>query len=109
MKKYRIKRDEGRDIVFTGHLIGTAETSPDNTRRDYSGSTGRWQELELYKTDGGKYVCSRMHGTQWQSERDHYEAAICENEVDVINFFGLGGLAKELYDLSGIDSAEVVE
>jgi len=109
MKKHKIRRSGDRDIVFTGELIGSAETSPDTARSNYSGSNGRWQELELYRTQSSKLICQRMDRTQWQGERDHYEAKVCANEAEVIEFFGTGNLAKKLYEDAGIDCVEEVD
>lgn len=109
MKKYTIQNDGEKNIRFTGEEIASASTSPDTARSDYSGSTGRWQVLTLYKTQGGKFVCQRMNGTQWQGERDSYEAEVCDNEAGAIEFFGTGSLAKEIYDEAGIECVREVE
>jgi hypothetical protein len=109
MFNYKITRDGKIDLKFTGEMIAHAENSPDTARSNYSGSTGRWTELVLYKTKGGKFVCSRIHGTQWQGERDSHEAVVCETEQQVVGFFGVDKLAKELYDDAKIDAAEEVE
>jgi hypothetical protein len=107
--QYTIDRDDGTNIRFIGKRIGSASTSPETARSDYSGSTGRWQELELYRTAGDKFVCSRMNGTQWQGEHDTHEATSCATEAEVIAFFGMGRLAKELYAEAGIECIEDVE
>jgi hypothetical protein len=65
-EQYKIRNDNGRDYSFTGELIASASTSPNNASPDYSGGVGRWQEYELYKTEKGNYVCSKVFYTQWQ-------------------------------------------
>lgn len=103
MKEYIVKRDNERDIIFTGEIIATASSSPEQSRSDYSGSTGRWTVLRLYRTKGGKYVCQEIGRTQWQGEHDRYRGAVCEDADCVCEFFGQGWLAKELYR----DTAEI--
>lgn len=107
-QQFRIPRDGEPDIKFSGELIVGVSTSPDTARSDYSGSTGRWTELNLYKTRGGKWICARIEHTQWQGERDSHEAAVCSTEKEVAEWFGNDRLSKELLD-GVIDSAEEVE
>lgn len=109
MTKKELKRDNDRNLVFTGELIGSASSSPNNAHSNYSRETGRWTELNLYKTAGGKFVCHSIGRTQWQGEHDRYSAQVCETESEVVDFFGTGWLAKELYEDAGIDATEVID
>ena len=104
MEQFTVERDGARPLKFTGELLAEAATSP-NT----SGTTGRWQELSLYRTKAGKYVCQQIGFTQWQGEHDRYSAAVCDDVDSVMEFFGHGRLAKDLYDLAGLDTAIEVE
>jgi hypothetical protein len=104
-----VKRDGDKDISFTGELIAEAETSPETARSAYSVTTGRWVELRLYRTQGGKFICEQVGRTQWQGEHDRYSGAVCEDHAGVIEFFGNGWLAKELYEEAEISAAEEVE
>lgn len=105
MKQRIIKVDGEPDIRFTGELIATANSDSDRQSPYYSGSAGRWTELTLYKTQGGKFVCSQVGRTQWMGERDRHAGKVCQTEAEVIEFFGHGWLAKDLYDEAGIDYA----
>lgn len=109
MEKFTVKRDDARNITFTGELVATAATSANNACSDYSGSVGQWTELELYRTEAGRYICSCVERTQWQGSRDSHDAEVADAEADVIDFFGLSDLAKELYAAAGIDADEEVE
>jgi len=109
MKKHNVRRDGHRDISFTGELIAEVSSSPETARSDYSGATGRWAELRLYRTKGGKLVCEQIGRTQWQGEHDRHSGAVCDNEAGVVEFFGHGWLAKELYKEAEIDAAEEIE
>lgn len=109
MQQYIVKNDSSRNIRFTGEVVASAESSPDTAHPSFSRSTGRWTELTLYRTKGGKFVCHELGGTQWQGEHNRHRAAVCEDEEAVIEFFGTGWLAKELYDDAGMDCAVNVE
>lgn len=108
METITLINDNAPDIRFNGELIASARSSSNNAHSNYSGSVGRWMMLKLYRTAGGKFVCQSIGCTQWQGEKDRYKAAVCETEADVIEFFGHGWLAKDLYEEAGItDTIEV--
>jgi len=110
MKQIIVQRDGESNIKFTGECIANAESSDNNASgSSYSGSTGRWTELYLYKTAKGKFVCSSIGRTRWQGEHDRYSAAVCTTTDEVIEFFGHGWLAKELYSEAKIDSNTEIE
>ena len=107
-RKYLVKRDNQRDLRITGEQLATASS------HHYQGDRqNRWTELELYKTESGKYVIATIGRTCWQGESDYHTAVICDTEQEVIRALendehseGLGWLAKELLDEAGIDHAE---
>lgn len=104
-----LKIDNAPSLRFRGDLVASASSSDNNASGDYSGSTGRWTELELYKTAGGKFVCHEVGRTRWQGEHDRCEGRVCESEAEVIKFFGHGWLAKELYNDAGIADVTEIE
>ncbi len=109
-EKILVERDNGRNLSFSGELIAKASSSDNRAMgSSWSGETGRWQVLRLYKTARGKYVAQRINRTRWQGDRDTSEAVICENEGQVIEFFGYGWLAKDLYYSAGIDASVDVD
>ena len=77
--------------------------------RFYSGQTGRWTTLALYKTVGGKFICHQIGHTRWQGERTKYSGKVCNDVSEVIAFFGNRWLAKELYNEAGIESVNDIE
>ncbi len=109
MVLFTIKRDNAPDLKFTGELVAAASSSANNASSSYSGSVGRWTELSLYRTKGGKFVCQSEGCTQWQGEHNRHAAAVCETPEAVCEFFGSSWLAKELYENAGIDCAERVD
>ena len=110
IKDQIVRRDSDRDIKFKGDKVASAESSPNKAMgSSYSGSTGRYTQLAIYKTAGGKYICEKIERTQWVGERDRFHGAVCETTDQVIEFFGIGWLAKELYYNAGIDSSVNVD
>jgi len=89
--EYIVERDDAPNLRFWGQILADA------TSREPYNDGGRWQELTLYKTVGGKYVCSKVDVSCWVGERTRYKAIVCESISDVIEFFGRSSLAKELY------------
>ncbi len=110
METITLEIDNAPNIRFTGELIAKVSSSPDKALgSNYSGQTGRWTELTLYKTRGGKFVCHQIGRTQWQGERDRHTGKVCETLAEVKEFFGHRWLAKDLYDSAKIDTAEDVD
>lgn len=109
MEEYEVIRDNDRNIKFNGELLASAGSSWNNAHgSSYSGSVGRRTSLKLYKTSGGKFVCSRIEHTQWQGERNEFYGAVCKTIDEVIDFFGNCWIAKELYEEADIDACEVI-
>lgn len=101
--QYIIDRQNARPIKFSGEKIASTDSR--------QGSNGRWTELALYKTDSGKYVCEKIGLTLWQGGeggRNTDEAVVCESITEVVEYFGLGWLAKEIYQKVNIDIAEEI-
>lgn len=69
MEEIRLKQSTGKALKFKGELIGSAEESANTAHPKYSGITGRWTELHLWRTSGGNYVGRKSNFTQWQGER----------------------------------------
>ncbi|HAV1239649.1 TPA: hypothetical protein JGU28_004427 [Salmonella enterica] len=110
MKTYTLDIDNARNIRFTGEIIGSAASSDNNAMgHSYSGETGRWTELRLYRTSGGNFVCHQIERTCWQGQRDCFRGKICKNLKEVFEFFGYGWLAKDLYDDAGLEYIKFIE
>jgi hypothetical protein len=109
MEAQSIFRDDEANLWFVGELIAEDGSSPDRGSSYFSGSTGRWTLLKLWRTEAGKFVAQRIGRTQWQGEHDRYSAAVCDTEAEVIAFFGYGALAKSIYHDAGIEADERIE
>lgn len=53
--------------------------------------------LRLHRAPDGKYVAARIFPLKFSAPQNNYEAAVCADVIDVIEFFGDGKLALELY------------
>jgi hypothetical protein len=110
MEKITISGDNAPDIRFVGEKIGSASSTDNNANQSsYSGSTGRWTELALYQSIGGKYICEQIGRTRWTNERDRFSYKICDSIEEVLEFFGHKWLAKELYSDAGIEDVVDIE
>jgi len=102
-QEFVVERDDDTDLKFRGYELATA------TSRDSLKDRGRWLDLVLYQTVGGKYVCSKTEITRWQGERDRHYVLVCSEDAEVKEFFGQGWLSKELYANAGIKNIEVID
>lgn len=103
MKTFTVKIDKAPSIRFAGKLTASAASSDNKAMgSSYSGHAGRWTELELYESKGGKFVCHQVARTLWQGERDRFSGKVCETLEEVKDFFGHCWLASELYAKAGI-------
>jgi len=110
METFTLDIDNAPSVRFTGELVASAASSDNQAiGSGYSGQTGRWTELALYKTKGGKIICHQVGRTRWQGERDRFSGKVCETLAEVKEFFGHRWLAKELYAEASIDDAVDVE
>lgn len=103
IEEYLIERDNTVDLKFKGKVLGFASS------RDAYQDGGRWFELTLYQTVGGKYICQKEDVTCWQGERNRYFAEVVETLDEVKEFFGNGWVSKELYAEAGIENVIEVD
>lgn len=108
-EKFNLAVSNGPSLKFTGWLIGEASSSDNNASSDFSGTPGRWTELELYETTGGKYICRELGKSRWEGEHTKISAKICDNLDQVKEFFGYRWLAKDLYKDANIDYSVEIE
>jgi hypothetical protein len=99
MERYTLENDNAPNVRFTGEILATASS------RRVTNDGGRWTNLKLFKTKGGKYVCFTEGVTCWQGENNRYQTEVCETLDAVVDHFGHGRLAKEIYEEAEIDAA----
>lgn len=103
-KELTLPRDGEKDLRFSGWRLLSV-----NNKSHQGREQNRWHELTLYATKGGKLVCLHEYISLWQGEDGTSEAEVCESQDEVMSFFGLSSLAKELYDSLGIEAVERVQ
>jgi hypothetical protein len=103
VEEVTVFRDGEKNLRFVGELLASA-----SSRSHQGPRSQRWQELTLYRTQGGKFVAARVGRTIWQGEVDRYEAVVGDTAA-VQEFFGFCDEAKRIYDKAGLDADEVVE
>ncbi|WP_150139439.1 hypothetical protein [Candidatus Enterovibrio escicola] len=110
METFTLDIDNAPNVLFTGELVAnTASSDNQAIGSSYNDQTGRWTELSLYKTKGGKFICHQVARTRRQDERDHFSGKVCETLEAVKEFFGHRWLSKELYAKASIDDVVEVE
>jgi len=100
MKKFILERDGGPDLMFFGDRVAQVVSNE---------TAGRWLELNLFKSRGGKFICQKIKKTQWEGEYDFFDVKVCKTETEVKEYFGQGRLSKELYNEAKIENIEFVE
>ena len=104
MTTFTLTNDDSPNLKFKGEKIAEASDhwiqGQDQTR---------WTELDLYRTEGGKFVCQESGISQWQGESSSHRAAAVETEEEVIKFFGQSALAKEIYSDANINAAVEID
>lgn len=92
-------------VKFAGECLGSVEADIYVSKSgEHIGHIGFWTEYELYKTTEGKYVCLTIHGSKHQGDQYQYRrGGIYDNLWRVYEFFGYEDLARELYELCGIE------
>jgi plasmid replication initiation protein len=79
-----------------------------------SNSGGRWTEITIFRTKGGRWIAQIVGRTQWQGEHDRHAVKIVETEAELVEALRdeyeghLGWLAKEALEAAGIDTAEEI-
>lgn len=108
-ERFTVPQTNGPDLIFNGDCLAAVKSSPERTDPNYSGSTGEWAALRLYRTTGGNYVGVREVHSNWVGIESTSEV-VWGNDIGVITrLFGFGRLAKELYERAGIDTAKRID
>lgn len=112
MLKYSDATPLPSGVIFTGVLIARVSSLAvcEMIGKALGSCEGaRWQELNLYRTVKGEFVCQRIYRTQREGEDEVCEGEVCESYGQVIKFFGDGWLAKELYQEAAINASVTIE
>jgi len=88
---YRVQRDKHPDLAFEGDVVARVSSDSRDSWR------ARWTELELYRTNAGKWVAVTIGRSRVEGETDRHAAVVCENLREVFAALGMGRLARQLY------------
>jgi hypothetical protein len=104
-----IERTNAPAIKFVGHMIAFAKNNPRRSIGNFLLPPERLQELILYKTKKGNFVCQKIYCAQHQNEHDVVIAESFDTTKKVIDFFGYSNTAKKLYAIAEIDIAITID
>lgn len=105
-REYVILRNGERDLSFVGWEIACARTG-----------TYRWGIYQIFLTQEHRVILRKEHGSDRVGESTHSECMVAEApyaddaalKAEIIKFFGLCDLAKQLYRAVSIDVAVKIE
>ncbi|MDZ4390416.1 MAG: hypothetical protein U0974_11885 [Gemmatimonadales bacterium] len=104
MKAFVLEMSDGPKICFDGKILAKVVSSGDPKEESrFSGLVGRRTELALYKTQEGTFICHRTSLQGTRSQRSKFEGGAYRDLKQVMDFFGHGWLARELYAKASID------
>lgn len=86
-EKVQFRSDKGRDKIASCVIIAESASSHNNASSAYSGSAGRWRELEAYLTSGGNILIYDIRRTCWQGESDQYAVTIIKSEDELAKYW----------------------
>ena len=116
MQDHVVPRDGEPDLKFKGRLLASAAPEFDNQ--------GRWHELRVFQTQGGKFVLLKVGRSILAGERDTFKARVHDPDSPgvlahpmpevkyreaVTQFFGFTDLAKQLYTKLHLGTEEIID
>jgi hypothetical protein len=100
--EFIVKSDNGPDPVFKGRLMAHASSAPPSTS-----TQARWTELNIWRTQGGSYVCQVLGCSTFLGEVTFSKAEAFRSEADAAAMFAKNGhhgwLAKSLLEMAGME------
>lgn len=75
MEEHIVLRDGDKPLKFTGEIVGFASS--------WAGRP-RWFEVEIYRTDSGKFVVHGAGMSDIENEADWHWAVICSSGEEVV-------------------------
>ena len=100
-----VRRTGEADLSLPGNTKLLGEASSRIQEFDF-----QWEEYRLWQTPEGKFVAGKaaLSGFAVDLRQDKYQAEVFAKEEDVVKYFGLGDLAKDLYRKVGWRTEERV-
>lgn len=91
------------NIRFTGYRVAERsglDENPDATI---------WEVFAIYRTKKDRFVCARERHSRWIGDTTQYDAHVCDNAEQVVEYFGHSELAKALYEEAEIEDVVDVD
>ena len=102
--KFLLENNDKKDVAFLGKLLAKS-----SSHSDKGPASKRWQELILYKTEGGSYICQTIGETTLPDEYRRSQVFITESLSELIDHMGHRSLAKKIYTELSIDTTLCVD
>lgn len=109
MNTMLVPLDNATSFSFDGEMISEALGVTKSLDHQYEESDGPWAEFRLYSTLDGRYVCEQVRCENWKGGHERHKISICDSKNKIRDFFGTGGLARELYADADLIYAEDLE
>ena len=110
METVIIQRTGQAPLRVRGALIASASSTPDTSSASYSGGTGWWQDVAVYRTATGRYVVALSHHTQGEGGHDTDEAAVYPGQMGCIGFLSARVPSWMLFEvMEQLDEDDLVE
>ncbi len=90
MKTINLERSGQPALEFTGELVAGVTSNPHDDK-------DRWTELQLYKTNSGRYVMHVLGQTVLPDEHVRAKADVIDDIEKLPGVLGYTNLAKQLY------------
>lgn len=102
-RRWVVGRTDGPDLEFRGAQLARVDSRDSKTDRT------QWTVLELYRTEGGRWipVCYRCRADSPRPRT--VTAANLATAEEVVDWIGWGRLGKALLEQAGIVRREIVE
>lgn len=100
MKEYTVECGTKGPVIFTGKIIGFAESTDLISTRFSIHPYRATTTLILYSTKGGKYVCEKFVISDRDNDEIKRTGAVCSATSQVYKFFGTSKLAQSIFKMA---------
>lgn len=99
MQKFSLENDNGPEVEFTGELLARASSQRRNSYR--------WSEMDLYRTQGGKYVVHVIGETEVEGESTRYDVYIYPSKEEMMRSIRYSSLTAKLFENAGFAAIQI--
>lgn len=99
-RAYQLHNDNAPDVRCEAKVLGQVNRPFMNLRSEI---------FTVLETKGGKKLAVKTGLSMVPGERSRQSVKVAESDADVVEFFGHGRLAKELYETINLDTTQQVD